>query len=47
MVKAPEACKGAGADRVVDEDVVISKKWKVGEPAPMVVERATGVNLIK
>lgn len=47
MMKAPEMCKGAGADRVVDEDVVISKKWKVGEPAPMITERATKVNLIK
>jgi hypothetical protein len=40
MMKVPEMCKGVGADRVVDEDVVISKKWKV-------TERATEVNLNK
>jgi hypothetical protein len=40
MMKAPEMCKGVGVDRVVDEDVVISKKWKA-------TERATEVNLNK
>jgi hypothetical protein len=47
MMKAPETCKGAGAGRVVDEDVVISKKWKVDEPVPMVTERATELSLIR